>query len=163
MRFLALLLVGTITVACGGSPTQPSTVTAPATVATQIGEPAPPPTPPAPAPAPTPGPTPGPSPTPSPAPVPERWHGTGAISDAHWYGSPVLPESFTVQFDRETITFGTVTAAVLAWEQKNATVGLFARPNGMNLQIVLDSATGKGTWTLSGEPGQAVGTLTVEK
>jgi hypothetical protein len=68
-----------------------------------------------------------------------------------------------VQLNRETITFGTLTAAVLAWEQKNATVGVFARPNGMTLQIVINSATGKGTWTLSGEPGQAVGTLAVEK
>lgn len=158
MRFLALLLVATITVACGGNPAQPSTVTAPSTVGTQTGEPAPPPTPPAPAPAPTPGP----SPTP-PAPGPERWQGTGAISDAHWYGSPVLPESFKVQLTRETIMFGTVTATVLAWEQKDATLGVFARPNGMNLQIVLDSATGKGTWTLSGEAGQATGTLTVKK
>jgi hypothetical protein len=68
-----------------------------------------------------------------------------------------------VQLTRETITFGTVTATVLAWVQKDATLGVFARPNGMNLQIVLDSATGKGTWTLSGEAGQATGTLTVKK
>jgi hypothetical protein len=158
MRFPALLLVGTITVACGGNPTQPSTVTAPATVSTQTGEPAPPPAPPAPAPTPTPGP----SPTP-PAPGPERWQGTGAISNAHWYGSPVLTESFDVQVNRESITFGTMTAAVLAWEQKDATLGVFARPNGMNLQIVLDSTSGKGTWMLSGEAGQATGTLTVKK
>lgn len=160
MRFLALLLVGTITVACGGNPAQPSTVTA-AVVATQTGEPAPPPTPPPPAP-PAPAPSPGPSPTP-PAPAPERWQGTAAISNAHWYGSPTLPESFRFQLNRETITFGTLTTAVLVWEQKDAALSAFARPNGMNLQIVLDSATGKGTWTLSGEAGQAMGTLTLEK
>jgi hypothetical protein len=68
-----------------------------------------------------------------------------------------------VLVSRETITFGPLTAAVLAWEQKGATLGVFARPNGMNLQIVLDSTSGKGTWTLSGQEGQAIGTLTLEK
>jgi len=161
MRFLALLLVGTITVACGGNPAQPSTVTAAAPVASQTGEPTPPPPPPAPAPAPTPSPAPPPGPAPTPG--SERWQGSAAISDAHWYQSPALPDSFKVQLNRETITFGTLTAAVLAWEQKDATLGVFARPNGMNLQIVLDSTSGKGTWTLSGHAGQAVGTLALEK
>lgn len=74
-----------------------------------------------------------------------------------------LPASFKVQWDRETVTFGPLTTPVLLWEQPNNSIGLFARPQGMNLQIVFDSTTGRGTWTLSGPQGQAVGSLTVER
>jgi hypothetical protein len=79
-------------------------------------------------------------------------------------GSPaVVPASFNVQWDRETVTFGPLTAAVVIWQPQNSSIGIFARPRGMNLQIVFDPTTGRGTWTLSGVQGQAVGALRVER
>jgi len=78
-------------------------------------------------------------------------------------GPPVLPASFKVKWDRQSITFGPLSAAVDIWEPKNGSVGLFGRPSGMNLQIVFDTTTGRGTWTLSGQQGQAVGSVSVER
>jgi hypothetical protein len=52
---------------------------------------------------------------------------------------------------------------VLIWQENNGLIGIFAKPKDLNLQIVFDPATGKGSWTLSGIPGQASGTLTVER
>jgi hypothetical protein len=159
MRFLTLLVVGMMTVACGGNPTQPTIVaTAPAST-TQSGEPTPaPPAPPTPAPSPTP------TPAPPPAPAGERWQGTAVVSNAHWYQTPApIAESFTVQLTPQTVTFGSMTTPALSWDAKDGSIGVFARPSGMNLQIVFDPATGKGTWTLSGEPGQATGSMTVTK
>jgi hypothetical protein len=51
---------------------------------------------------------------------------------------------------------------VILWQDTNGSVGIFAKPNGLNLQIVFHTADGSGTWTLSGEPGEASGTLVVE-
>ena len=77
---------------------------------------------------------------------------------------PVLPNaSFEVKWNPESVTFGPLVAPVLIWEPKGNTIGLFARPNGMNLSIVFDSTTGRGTWTLAGVQGQAVGSVTVER
>jgi hypothetical protein len=83
-----------------------------------------------------------------------------------WYdGTPILPNSFDVKWDRATVTFGNLSAPVQLWEVADATglTGIFAKPNGLSLQIVFDPATGKGTWSLSGIPGQASGTVTVQR
>jgi hypothetical protein len=58
-------------------------------------------------------------------------------------------------------TFGDLSATVILWQENNGSIGIFAQPNGLNLQIVFSMSTGTGTWTLSGEPGQASGTLKV--
>ena len=50
---------------------------------------------------------------------------------------------------------------MLIWQENNGHIGIFSKPNDLSLQIVFDPTTGKGTWTLSGIPGQASGTLTV--
>jgi hypothetical protein len=68
-----------------------------------------------------------------------------------------------VQWDRQSITFGPLFAAVDIWQPQNGSIGLFGRPSGMNLQIVFDTTSGRGTWTLSGPQGQAVGSVTVER
>jgi hypothetical protein len=79
-------------------------------------------------------------------------------------GSPAMvPDTFKVQWNHDTVTFGSMSAPVLIWQEKNNSIGVFARPSGMNLQIVFDSTTGRGTWTLSGVQGQAVGSVTVER
>ena len=78
-------------------------------------------------------------------------------------GSPVLPATFKVQWDRQNVTFGPLSAPVSIWQEQNGSIGLFARPNGMNLQIVFETSTGRGTWTLSGIEGQAVGSVSVER
>jgi hypothetical protein len=92
------------------------------------------------------------------------WRGSATTQDSLWHGgAPPVPQSFTVKWDRTTITFGTLSAPVLLWEATNGQIGIFAKPNGLSLQIVFDTTTGKGTWTLSGDPGQASGTVTVER
>ena len=101
----------------------------------------------------------------SPAPVPDgdMWHGSATTQDALWHASPgPVSGLFQIKWDRQTVTFGALTATVDAWEQTNGSLGIFARPNGLNLQIVFDTTTGAGSWTLAGEPGQASGTLVVE-
>jgi hypothetical protein len=75
---------------------------------------------------------------------------------------PVVPQSFKVQWNRVTLTFDQLTAPVLTWQPQESSIGIFARPQGMNLQIVFDTKTGLGTWTLSGVQGQAAGTVVVE-
>jgi hypothetical protein len=75
---------------------------------------------------------------------------------------PALPESFKVQWNRGTLTFDRLTAPVLIWQPQGDSIGVFARPDGMNLQIVFDTKTGRGTWSISGAAGQAAGTLVVE-
>jgi hypothetical protein len=74
---------------------------------------------------------------------------------------PPASGTFPVKWDRTTVSFGDLTASVALWEETNGSIGIFARPNGLNLQIVFNPSTGAGTWTLSGEPGQASGTVTV--
>ena len=91
------------------------------------------------------------------------WHGSATTQDALWHASPgPVSGSFQIKWDRQTITFGGLTATVDLWEEKNGALGIFARPNGLNLQIVFNTTTGAGSWTLVGEPGQASGTLVVE-
>jgi hypothetical protein len=91
------------------------------------------------------------------------WHGSATTEDALWHPTPgPIPASFQVKWDRKSVTFGALTASVLAWEEANGSIGIFARPNGLNLQIVFNPATGAGSWTLSGDPGQASGVLMVE-
>jgi len=74
-----------------------------------------------------------------------------------------VPQSFAVKFDRSTITFGSIAADVALWNVDNTMIGVFARPNGWNLQVVFDVTTGKGTWTLDGIPGNASGTIAVRQ
>ena len=113
-------------------------------------------------------------PTPSPSPTPPGTNarvsrgfvarpGDHPAARSGTTGSRFVPETFTVKFDRTTITFGDLSAPVLLWQTTDGSglIGVFARPNGLNLQIVFDPADGKGMWTLSGIPGQASGTLTV--
>jgi hypothetical protein len=104
-----------------------------------------------------------PAPPPVPSPTSDRWQGTATTTDAHWYEDAPVPGEFKVKWDREKLTFGSLSAPVLAWDLKGTTLGVFARPNDMNVQIVFDTATGRGTWTLSGRPGQATGSLTAEQ
>lgn len=163
MRFRALLLVAIVTVACGGGPTQPAVVTTPQVSTNQSGEPAPPP-PATPTPSPSPTPGPSPTPTPTPTPAPERWQGTATVAEAHWYQTPApVADSFAVQWNQQALTFGSMTTPVLAWNEKDGAIGVFARPRGMNLQIVFNPSTGTGTWILSGEPGQATGSVAVAR
>ena len=61
------------------------------------------------------------------------------------------------------MTFGDLKATVVLWEETNGSIGIFAKPNGLNLQIVFEASTGAGTWTLSGEAGEASGSLKVER
>jgi hypothetical protein len=77
----------------------------------------------------------------------------------------VVANTFPVKWDRATVTFGDLNAPVLLWQVADGTglIGIFARPNNLNLQIVFDPVTGKGTWTLAGIPGQASGSVTVER
>ena len=164
MRVFSILLFGTITLsACGSAPTAPTTPASPPAQQTVTHDPTGPP-PPAPTPDPSPTPAPAPSPTPSPTPTPppasDTWQGTASTTDAHWYDAAPIPAAFNVKWDRETLTFGSLTTPVLIWDAKGTSLGVFARPNGMNVQIVFDTATGQGTWTLSGLPGQANGKLT---
>ena len=170
MKLLAAVVLSGLSVAaCGGGPTAPTAVVSGAQKQTESAQPVPAPAPnPAPAPTPTPAPAPTPAPVPpptSPAPVPggDMWHGSATTQDALWHTSPgPVSGSFQIKWDRQTVTFGTLTATVDAWEQTNGSLGIFARPNGLNLQIVFDTMTGAGSWTLAGEPGQASGTLVVE-
>ena len=166
MRVLSILLFGTITFsACGSAPTAPTTAAAPAQQAVThdpTGPPAPVPTP-VPTPEPSPTPAPAPSPAPTPPPAGDTWQGTASTTDAHWYESAPIPSAFDVKWDRETLTFGSLTTPVLIWDAKGTSLGVFARPNGMNVQIVFDTSTGQGTWTLSGLPGQATGKLTATR
>jgi hypothetical protein len=91
------------------------------------------------------------------------WHGSASTSDALWHVTPApVSGTFQIRWDRQTITFGDLTANVTLWQETNGSIGIFAKPNGLNLQIVFNTSTGAGTWTLSGEPGQASGTLAVE-
>ena len=167
MKLLAAaILTATTCVACGGGPTAPTAVASTGQQSNGVANPPPAPAP-APAPAPTPGPGPEPTPpTPAPAPVPpsETWSGTAHTEDSRWNDpSSPLAESFAVKFDRNTITFGSLTTPVLLWNEENSLVGVFGRPNGSNLQIVFDRTTGKGNWTLDGVPGNATGSLTLQK
>ena len=85
------------------------------------------------------------------------------MTEATWttFPGPIPTSPFKIDMTKEAITFGPLTAPVSIWEVHESSIGVFARPDGMNLQIVLDPATGKGTWTLSGIPGQGSGTLQV--
>ena len=169
MKLLAAaILTATTAVACGGGPTAPTAVVSTGQQSTGSANPAPAPTP-APAPAPPPTPSPGPDPgTPSPAPpapqpAPTVWSGTALTEDSRWNDpSTPLASSFSVKFDKSSITFGNMTAPVALWNEENDLAGVFARPNGSNLQIVFNLKTGKGTWTLDGIPGNATGSLTVQ-
>jgi hypothetical protein len=90
------------------------------------------------------------------------WHGSASTQDALWHVTPAPASgTFAVKWDRKTIAFGDLTASVVLWEETNGSIGIFAKPDGLNLQIVFNASTGVGTWTLSGEPGQASGTLVV--
>jgi hypothetical protein len=92
------------------------------------------------------------------------WHGAASTEDALWHITPApVPAAFQVKWDKANLTFGELTASVLLWEETNGSIGVFARPNALNLQIVFNVSTGKGTWTLSGEAGQASGSLSVEQ
>lgn len=155
MRVFLLSLVGLVAVsACGGSPTAPSPEPEP--VKQTIHEPAPAVQEP---PASVPDPAPAPAPTPIPAPPtakPVIWAST---SSAQWLGPAPIPADFRVEWAPETLTFGPLTAAVLLYDAKGSTVGVFAKPNGLSVQVVFDTATGRGSWSLSGMPGQASGIL----
>ena len=173
MRILSILISGALTVsACGGGPTAPASSLPPVqqpTVTTDPPAPASPVPPTAPEPKPAPDPAPPapdpvpPAPPPVPSPTSDTWQGTATTTDAHWYEDASVPREFKVKWDREKLTFGSLSAPVLAWDLKGTTLGVFARPNDMNVQIVFDTATGRGTWTLSGRPGQATGSLTAEQ
>jgi hypothetical protein len=106
-----------------------------------------------------------PSPVPSPVPTPtsDTWQGTAKTTDAHWYEDTPIPNEFKVTWNRETLTFGSLSSPVLSWDLQGTTLGVFARPNDMNVQIVFDTATGLGSWTLSGRPGQAKGSITAQR
>jgi hypothetical protein len=80
----------------------------------------------------------------------EQWRAT--VTSAHWYTPAPIPSSFDVTIEGDTIQFGPLKATILIRDARS----VFARPDGMNLQIMLES----GTWSLSGEPGLAHGTLT---
>jgi hypothetical protein len=165
MRILLIVISGALTVsACGGGPTAPTSAlpSAQPTVTTDPTGPASPVPPPAPEPKPAPDPAP-PVPPPVPSPASDTWQGTATTTDAHWYEDAPVPGEFKVKWDRETLTFGSLSAPVLAWDLKGTTLGVSARPNDMNVQIVFDTATGRGNWTLSGRPGQATGSLTAER
>src|SRR5262245_890628 len=128
MRPLAVLILSAVTLAgCEGSPTAPSTVSTAAQQTVASPSPTPEPTP-APQPQPQPpAPAPGPDPTPAPpvppdppAPAPaDSWSGSAETLDAQWMGPALLPASFKVKWDRQSITFGPLSAAVDIWEPKN--------------------------------------------
>src|SRR5262245_28257564 len=158
-RALTIVMLGALaSFACGAGPTSPTAVTTGSQQPTGAPpSPVPPPNPPAPAPTP-PAPTPNP-PTP-PEPAPDIWEGSATITTSQWMtATPPIPESFKVRLTRESLTFGPLTSPVLIWEQKGDTIGAFARPDGMNLQILFNVNDGKGSWTLTGIPGEAAGTL----
>jgi hypothetical protein len=167
-RALTIAVIGALaSFACGAGPTSPTAVTAGSTQPTGA-PPAPAPTPaptPTPSPAPTPSPTPAPTPAPAPAPNADSWHGSAETTTSQWIGSatPPLPASFKVEWTRESVTFGDITAPVAIWEPKGDVIGIFARPSGMNLQILFNVTDGKGTWSLTSAQGQAAGVLTVAR
>jgi hypothetical protein len=170
MRALFLSSVGLLIVsaACGGGPTAPTSAPVPPPPVQQVAvvpDPqAPSPTPePAPAPLPAPIPAPVPTPAPAPAPTADAWRGTATTTAAQWFGAAPIPATFEIAWDRNTLTIDTLAAPVLIWDQKGTTLGIFAKPNGMSVQIVFDTATGRGSWTISGMPGQASGTFTAIK
>ena len=76
-----------------------------------------------------------------------------AVTNAHWYGAAILADHFEVRIGEGRITFGPLTADVLIQDARS----VFARPDGANLQLLFDG--NGGSWTYSGEAGQASGTL----
>jgi hypothetical protein len=141
------LLLTALLGGCGASPTAPRPVSQQSAA---VASPAP-----APEPTPTPPPDPAPTPTPTPVPSPDPvtyWRATTA--GAHWYGEPVLPETFDVEIRGSQLVFGPLTAEILARDSRS----VFARPGGANLQLLFN-ASGGGTWTYNGTPGTANGSL----
>jgi len=165
-RALTIVMLGALaSFACGAGPTSPTAVTTGSQQPTGAPpSPVPPPNPPAPAPTP-PAPTPNPPTPPAPPePAPDIWEGSATITTSQWMtATPPIPESFKVRLTRESLAFGPLTSPVLIWEQKGDTIGAFARPDGMNLQILFNVNDGKGSWTLTGIPGEAAGALTVAR
>lgn len=152
------------TLACGSSPTAPTTaaaaqtaVTPPAPTPTPAPTPVPPsdPTPapipaPTPVPAPGPGPTPTPAPTPNPAPAPEdpavRY--AAHAETVQWYGTPLFAAAdFEILRYKDRIVLGSVTLPIVAQDERS----VFARTPDMTFSAV-DAA-----WNFNGIAGQAAG------
>jgi hypothetical protein len=163
---MALLLC---TVACGSSPTAPTTATAaqtavtpPAPTPTPAPTPAPPsdptpgpiPTPnptPIPAPTPDPGPTPTPAPAPNPAPAPgdPAVHYAAHAETVQWYGTPLFSsQDFEILRYKDRIVLGSVTLPIVEQDERS----VFARTSEMTFSAV-DAA-----WSFNGIAGQAAGT-----
>src|SRR5262249_32674658 len=126
------------TVACGSSPTAPTTTAAAQTAVVPSGptptpSPTPAPTPappsdptPAPIPAPTPTPAASPTPPPSPAPAPEdpavRY--TAHAETVHWYGTPLFTSAdFEILRYKDRIVLGSVTLPIVLQDDRS----VFAR------------------------------------
>jgi type IV secretory pathway VirB10-like protein len=159
---IALLLS---TVACGGSPTAPTTTAAaqtdvtppaPAPTPTPAPTPAPPSDPtPAPIPAPTPTPAPAPTPSPAPAPVPAPTPDDSVVRYAahvdtvHWYGTPVFTtEDFEILRYKDRIVFGSVTLPIAVQDDRT----VIARTKDLTFSAV------DATWSFNGIAGQGSGT-----
>lgn len=157
LALTVLFSVFALSIGCGGSVTSPTRIeTTAQTSNTPAPAPAAPPpeatstpAPPAPAPAP-PAPTPAPQPKATPV-----WDASTTV--AHWYDKALLPSTFAVSWTSDTVTFGPITAAPIATDDRSILVRLEG-PNP-EISILFDAATGRGSWTYSGVKGQAAGLL----
>ena len=140
--------------ACGSSPTGPTTTGGGATNATTPApaptpDPAPPPTPsPTPNPAPAPGPTPSPAPDPAPVPAEPPVRYTAHVDSAHWVGTPLFAsDEIEILRYPDRIVFGSLTLPILLQDDRR----VIARTKDMSFSAV-DSE-----WSFNGLAGQGSG------
>lgn len=170
---LALLL---FTVACGSSPTAPTTTAAsqsdaispaptptpPAPVPTPTPTPTPTPAPapapvpspsPNPAPTPTPGPTPTPAPTPTPTPDEPPVRYTAHVDTVQWYGTPLFTSAdIEILRYKDRIVLGSMSLPIVQQDEQT----VIARTKDMTFSAV------DGTWSFNGIAGQGAGTWKTE-
>jgi len=162
-KALVAVTLAASVVACGSSPTAPTTA---ANAQPDVTSPAPTPTPvptpadPAPVPAPLPPvPAPPAPPMPSPAAV---WTFDGATSHAQWWAAPILPEGFQLEIANGSMEAAGHSFPILSQAPGNVYVVAGTR-NVETLTVEYHGAadgSGSWTWTYNGQPGQANGTLT---
>lgn len=160
--WLALIVTAALAMVACGETTSPTSPTPGASVAsiTAPPEPAPEPAPeeptvdppppsplpepPAPAPAPAP-----PAPVPTPPPPTPRAVWTAQVDNAHWYGAPLLPPTFSIRMVDGRLLCGDLTIPIVLQDDRS----IVARTSEMTFSI-----TGT-AWTFNGIAGQASGSL----
>ena len=153
--------------ACGSSPTAPTTAGGSQTGSgspAPLPDPAPSPVPPpAPEPSPIPAPSPEPHPTPAPEPVPQRagWTFDASTGQAHWSGTPTLPDRFELDIANGSVRAAGHTFPILSQAPDNVYVVAGTRNVETLTLEYFGPADGSGSWrwTYNGLPGQATGAL----